>query len=69
MSLYHDAVSILTTPSPGGSFKSRIYSARLKSPAQVYALIIESAKWDVLLKEVIERTEVLKEPKVFNTEL
>ena len=68
MSLYTDAVSLLTNPpSTGGSFKSRIYNQRnnRSSPAQIYALIVESAKWDTLLKEVIERAETLKyEPKV-----
>ncbi|RAL16973.1 rRNA (cytosine-C5-)-methyltransferase RCM1 [Aspergillus homomorphus CBS 101889] len=67
MSLYYDAVGILTAPTTGGSFKSRIYNARtLKaSPAQVYALIIEASKWDILLKEVIENAGILKlEPKL-----
>ncbi|KAL6236844.1 hypothetical protein BDW75DRAFT_103323 [Aspergillus navahoensis] len=68
MSLYYDAASILTAPSSaGGSFKSRLYNSRnLKaSPAQVYALITEAAKWDVLLKEVIDQAGILKlEPKL-----
>ncbi|KAE8355986.1 S-adenosyl-L-methionine-dependent methyltransferase [Aspergillus coremiiformis] len=68
MSLYYDAVKVLTSPSlAGGSFKSRIYNARtLKaSPAQVYALIIEASKWDTVLKEVIENAGILKlEPKL-----
>ncbi|RDW89825.1 rRNA (cytosine-C5-)-methyltransferase RCM1 [Aspergillus mulundensis] len=68
MSLYYDAVSILTAPSStGGSFKSRLYNSRnLKaSPAQVYALIIEASKWDILLKEVIDQAGILKlEPKL-----
>lgn len=62
MSLYYDAVSILSSPSPtGGSFKSRIYNSRsLKSsPAQVYALVIEASKWDLLLKDVIENAGIL----------
>ncbi|KAJ5578792.1 uncharacterized protein N7459_007756 [Penicillium hispanicum] len=62
MSLYFDAVSILTTPSAaGGSFKSRIYSARnlRASPAQIYALIIEASKWDRVLAEVIEHADLL----------
>lgn len=69
MSLYYDAVSILTAPATGGSFKSRIYNARniKASPAQVYALIIEASKWDILLKEVIEAAGILKlEPKVLH---
>ncbi|RMJ28978.1 hypothetical protein PHISP_00189 [Aspergillus sp. HF37] len=68
MSLYFDAVSILTSPSlAGGSFKSRIYSSRdLKAnPAQIYALITEASKWDILLKEVIENAGILNlEPKL-----
>jgi putative methyltransferase len=68
MSLYYDAVGVLTAPaSTGGSFKSRLYNSRtLKaSPAQVYALVVEAAKWDILLKEVIDNAGILKlEPKV-----
>ena len=67
MSLYHDAVTILASPSStGGSFKSRIYNSRSKaSPAQIYALITETAKWDILLKDVIEKADILKlEPRV-----
>ncbi|KAL4999139.1 S-adenosyl-L-methionine-dependent methyltransferase [Aspergillus recurvatus] len=68
MSLYYEAASVLTAPSSaGGSFKSRLYNSRnLKaSPAQIYALITEAAKWDVLLKEVIDQAGILKlEPKL-----
>lgn len=67
MSLYFDAASILTNSSKsGGSFKSRIYNSRLKSPpAQIYALITEASKWDIILKEVIENAGILPlEPKV-----
>ena len=67
MSLYYDAASILAGPSAGGSFKSRIYNARdtKASPAQIYALITESSKWDIVLKEVIENASILDvEPKV-----
>ncbi|OJJ45835.1 hypothetical protein ASPZODRAFT_26444 [Penicilliopsis zonata CBS 506.65] len=63
MSLYYDAVTVLTAPSStGGSFKSRVYNARniKATPAQIYALIIEASKWDLLLKEVIERSDLLK---------
>lgn len=65
MSLYFDAVNILTEPASGGSFKSRIYSARnlRATPAQVYALIIEASKWDLVLTEVIDRAGILKEEK------
>lgn len=69
MSLYYDASTILTSPSnnQGGSFKSRIYNSKsLKaSPAQIYALVTEASKWDILLKEVIENAGILPlEPKV-----
>lgn len=71
MSLYYDAAAVLTTPpSAGGSFKSRIYNARnLKaSPAQIYALVSEAAKWDIVLKEVIDNAGLLNhEPKVGDT--
>lgn len=61
MSLYFDAVAILTAPSSGGSFKSRIYSARnlRASPAQIYALTTEAAKWDTVLAEVIDKSGIL----------
>ncbi|KAJ5179003.1 hypothetical protein N7492_002213 [Penicillium capsulatum] len=61
MSLYYDAVSVLTEPATGGSFKSRIYSARnlRAAPAQVYALIIEASKWDRVLADVIEHADLL----------
>ncbi|KAJ5925344.1 hypothetical protein N7454_007983 [Penicillium verhagenii] len=61
MSLYFDAVNILTEPASGGSFKSRIYSARdlRAKPAQIYALIIEASKWDTVLADVIDRAGLL----------
>ncbi|KAL1967412.1 hypothetical protein VTN77DRAFT_3197 [Rasamsonia byssochlamydoides] len=68
MSLYYDAVSVLTAPATtGGSFKSRIYNSKTlkSSPAQVFALVTEASKWDVLLKEVIENAGILSlEPKL-----
>jgi putative methyltransferase len=69
MSVYFDAVSIIQTPSKeGGSFKSRIYNNSKNlhsSPAQVFALVTETAKWDILLKEVIENSGLLlREQKV-----
>lgn len=61
MSLYFDAVAILTAPSSGGSFKSRIYSAKnlRASPAQIYALTTEAAKWDTVLADVIDKSGIL----------
>lgn len=68
MSLYYEAASVLIDETGGGSLKSRIYNdtAKFKSrPAQLYALITETAKYDVFLKEVIENADILKlEPKV-----
>ncbi|OJD10971.1 hypothetical protein ACJ73_09646 [Blastomyces percursus] len=67
MSLYLDAVSILENGSrTGGSFKARVYNSKLKSSAvQVYALITETAKWDIILKEVVENAGFLSlEPKL-----
>lgn len=66
MSLYLDAAAALAAPAAGGSFKARVYSSRLRaSPAQVVALVGEASKWDVVLKEVIENADLLRqEPKV-----
>ena len=67
MSLYYDTVSLLTNAEDmGGSFKSRVYNSRLKSSsAQIFALVTEASKWDILLKEVIENAGILPlEPKV-----
>lgn len=63
MSLYYEAAGILETPNTsGGSLKSRIFSKKdFKSPpAQIYALVIETCKWSFVLKEIIEKTELLK---------
>jgi len=62
MSLYYEAADILTAPTnSGGSLKSRIFSKKdLKSqPAQLYALVIETCKWSLVLKEVVERATLL----------
>lgn len=68
MSLYHTAATILSSsssPTSGGSLKSRIYSSNPRSAPQLYALISEVSKWDILLKEVIEKAGILGlEPKV-----
>ncbi|KAF5005834.1 hypothetical protein FDECE_7751 [Fusarium decemcellulare] len=63
MSLYHEAGEILAgSSSGGGSLKSRVFKKKnLKSsPNQVYALVLESCKWSPILKEVIEKSELLK---------
>ena len=63
MSLYHEAADILSNPNAaGGSLKSRVYGKKnLKSPPnQIYALVLETCKWSPVLKEVIERSDLLK---------
>jgi putative methyltransferase len=63
MSLYYEASAILTNQDKkGGSLKSRVFAAKdLKNPAtKVYALLVETLKWSPVLKEVIERSEVLR---------
>lgn len=68
MSLYYEAAGILEAPNTsGGSLKSRIFSKKdfKSSPAQIYALVIETCKWSAVLKEIIEKAELLKqEPKL-----
>lgn len=62
MSLYHEAANVLTAPgNTSGSLKSRIFNSKtLKSqPARLYALVIETCKWSLVLKEVIERASLL----------
>ncbi|KAF2423805.1 S-adenosyl-L-methionine-dependent methyltransferase [Tothia fuscella] len=63
MSLYYEAAAILSnTEKVGGSLKSRIYSKKdLKSsPANIYALVSETSKWSAVLKEVVERSGILR---------
>lgn len=63
MSLYHEAAQILTaSTTEGGSLKSRVFGdKRLKSPPnQLYALVLETRKWSAVLKEVVERAELLQ---------
>lgn len=71
MSLYYEAAALLAnSDNAGGSLKSRIYRNKdLKtSPAQLFALISEASKWSLVLKDVIERCELLaKERKVNST--
>ena len=66
MSLYHEAASVLTNAEKvGGSLKSRIYDKKnLKSnPAQLFALVTEASKWSRVLKEVVERSGILKDER------
>ncbi|CAM1505514.1 Fc.00g111510.m01.CDS01 [Cosmosporella sp. VM-42] len=63
MSLYHEAADLLLPrSSEGGSFKSRVFRKKgLKSsPNQIYALALETCKWSPVLKEVIEKSDLLK---------
>jgi 25S rRNA (cytosine2278-C5)-methyltransferase len=66
MSLYYEAAKVLENPDGrGGSLKSRVYGATdLKStPAQLYALVSEATKWSPILKDVIEKSGLLREEK------
>jgi putative methyltransferase len=66
MSLYYEAAAILANAeNTGGSLKSRLFTKKdLKSsPGQIFALIAESSKWSIVLKDVIEKTGVLAEEK------
>jgi putative methyltransferase len=66
MSLYYEAAAVLAnTENAGGSLKSRIYGKKdLKStPGQLFALIAETSKWSVVLKDVIEKCKLLAEER------
>ena len=66
MSLYYEAAALLAnTENTGGSLKSRIYNKKdLKStPGQLFALIAETSKWSLVLKDVIEKSKLLVEEK------
>ena len=62
MSLYYEAANILSHPDEyATSLKSRVYSTKgLKSPpSQLYALVTEASKWSSILKEVVEKSQLL----------
>jgi 25S rRNA (cytosine2278-C5)-methyltransferase len=66
MSLYYEAATLLENPERiGGSLKSRIYKQKdLKSPpAQLYALLAETAKWSPVLKDVVEHSGLLAQER------
>lgn len=66
MSLYYEAAAILANADNiGGSLKSRIFKKKdLKStPGQIFALIAESSKWSTVLKDIIEKCNLLVEEK------
>ncbi|KAI5275350.1 S-adenosyl-L-methionine-dependent methyltransferase [Aureobasidium subglaciale] len=63
MSLYYEASDILANAeAKGGSLKNRIFGKKdLKSsPGAIFALVAETTKWSSVLKEVIEKADVLK---------
>jgi 25S rRNA (cytosine2278-C5)-methyltransferase len=62
MSLYYEAAAVIeNVDKVGGSLKSRIYADKNSKnpPAQVYALVSESIKWSPILKDVIEKSQIL----------
>ncbi|MCJ1284876.1 hypothetical protein MMC26_004213 [Xylographa opegraphella] len=62
MSLYYEAAGFIEPLAPqASSLKSRVYNAKnLKStPAQVFALVSEASKWSPILKEVVEKSQLL----------
>lgn len=66
MSLYYDASELLQNPSnAGGSLRSRIYrqTGLRSSPAHLYALISETTKWAEVMREVVEKSDLLREEK------
>ena len=66
MSLYFDAANmLLNSEGVGGSLKSRIFNnKKLKNaPAHVYALVAQATKWSPILKEVIEKSDLLQTEK------
>jgi putative methyltransferase len=66
MSLYYEAAAILAnTENTGGSLKSRLFTKKdLKSsPGQIFALIAETSKWSLVLKDVIEKCGLLAEER------
>jgi putative methyltransferase len=71
MSLYAEAAAAIENiENIGGSLKSRIYSNKntKNQAAQIYALVIEATKWSPVLKEVIEKSQMLDyEKKVLLT--
>ena len=62
MSLYYESERILLNAGHAtGSLKARVFSAKdFKSkPAQVYALVAEVTKWSPVLKDVVEKSQLL----------
>lgn len=71
MSLYHEAAEILTSSQKNntGSLKSIVFGKKTwkSDPKALFALTTETAKWSVVLSEVLDNSGVLKiEKKVRN---
>ena len=62
MSLYYETAPFLSASPANGSLKSRVFSGvSTKSPTiQIFALASEASKWDTVLAEVIERSQLLQ---------
>ncbi|KAK8233522.1 S-adenosyl-L-methionine-dependent methyltransferase [Phyllosticta capitalensis] len=63
MSLYYEAAGLIENPDKkGGSLKSRVFGSKtLKSnKAAIFALVTESTKWSPVLKDVVEKSGILK---------
>ena len=63
MSLYYEAATFVSESSGlSDSLRSRVYNAKgLKSqPAQLFALLSETSKWSLILKEVVEASKLLE---------
>ena len=62
MSLYHEAEQFISASDlHSDSLKCRIYGAKgLKSTAaQLFALVSEASKWSFVVKEVVEKSQLL----------
>ena len=62
MSLYYEAEDFVATPkSHTGSLKSRIFGTKglRSSPTQLFALVSEASKWSPILREVVEKSQIL----------
>jgi hypothetical protein len=66
MSLYTEAAAAIENAEKiGGSLKSRIYANKnsKNQASQLYALAIEAIKWSPILKEVIDKSQILDHEK------
>lgn len=63
MALYYEAADMLKASTTfGGSLKSRVFSKKdfKAAPVQIYALAIETCKWSAVLKEVVDKSGLLR---------